>query len=176
MLDYKIVRQLMDTEALYKLALRETKANPQYDKDFQCPGCPVLYSNPVMTGIQEEVILPIIEEVFEKKLAKSYNYIRVYIHNSKLRIHTDRPACEYSVSLCLGYETKEYWPIWIEDTSGAAHEIILKPGDAVFYRGADCRHWRTWFKGVHYVQAFFHFVDVTGPYKDHANDITVVNP
>ena len=78
--------------------------------------------------------------------------------------HTDRPACEVSVTTCI----KKYddWPIVVEGKS-----FELKEGDAVLYAGYDQKHWRPGiYKGEGMAQVFLHYVDKIGPFKDHAYD------
>ena len=35
-----------------------------------------------------------------------------------LKRHSDRPECQYSITLCLGGEYDKQWPIWIQDYDG----------------------------------------------------------
>ena len=45
---------------------------------------------------------PVIEQNVNKKLWPTYSYFRIYDKGSDLKIHKDRPSCEYTVALCLG--------------------------------------------------------------------------
>ena len=93
--------------------------------------------------------------------------------------HTDRPSCEISISLCLGYEAEHAWPLLLELRSGTS-SIELEPGDALFYRGIEVSHWRQPMKGERAVQVFLHYVDQTGPYAelkyDKRNGIPFAKP
>jgi len=93
--------------------------------------------------------------------------------------HTDRPSCEISISLCLGYEAEHAWPLLLELPSGTS-SIELEPGDALFYRGIEVSHWRQPMKGERAVQVFLHYVDQTGPYAelkyDKRNGIPFAKP
>jgi len=111
-------------------------------------------------------LLPHFERVSGKKLYPTYSYARLYQTGEKLEIHTDRPSCEISATLTLGFEGKA-WPIYMGDEGGAnASKIEMAVGDAVLYRGMDKYHWRKKFKGEWQAQVFLHYVDADGPHKE----------
>ena len=96
------------------------------------------------------------------ELIPTYSFFSLYEKGNELKKHTDREACEITMSLCLGYEPNDNkWPIHLDDKS-----IDLMPGDAVIYRGIDLTHWREPFGGNYQAQAFFHWNDKNGPYGD----------
>jgi hypothetical protein len=51
--------------------------------------------------------------------------------------------------------------------------IVIEKGDAVIYRGCEIEHWRPVFNeespSWHH-QAFIHYIDLNGPYKDYEED------
>ena len=96
------------------------------------------------------------------KLFPTYSYFRVYKRGDTLAKHMDRPSCEISVSLCLGFEEGKTWPIWIEGPGGK-FSVSLQPGDALLYRGTECAHWREAFEGNGHAQVFLHYVNQNGP-------------
>lgn len=96
----------------------------------------------------------------------TYSFARLYTHGAELRRHTDRPACEHSVSLQLGTDGSAPWPLALEDLHGAAHELDLEPGDALCYQGTRLPHWRAPFSGQWYGQVFLHFVAAEGLHAD----------
>jgi len=49
-------------------------------------------------------------------------------------------------------------------------EINLNPGDLCLYRGCDLWHWREVFAQKWYLQAFLHYVNADGAYKDNLYD------
>lgn len=110
-------------------------------------------------------LLPLAEEVTQLKLFPTYSYFRVYKRGDILVRHTDRQACEISVTLCLGYEAERPWPILL-DGPDRISSIELTPGDALFYRGIECTHWREPMEGERAAQAFLHYVDQNGPYAE----------
>jgi alkylated DNA repair dioxygenase AlkB len=115
-----------------------------------------------MGGLMME-ILPLAEQIARAKLFPACSYFRVYKRGDALGRHTDRNACEVSLSICLGYEAARPWPIWIEGPQGVS-TIELAPGDALVYRGIECPHWREPLEGDLAAQVFLHYVDQTGPY------------
>lgn len=44
----------------------------------------------------------VVEANVNKKLWPTYSYFRIYDKGDDLKIHKDRPSCEYTVALCLG--------------------------------------------------------------------------
>jgi hypothetical protein len=114
-------------------------------------------------------LLPLAENVTHLKLFPTYSYFRVYKRGDILVRHTDRPSCEISVTLCLGYEAERPWPILL-DGPNRVTSIELTPGDALFYRGTECTHWREPMNGERAAQVFLHYVDQNGPYADWKYD------
>jgi|TARA_E500000318_G_C3565808_1_gene215575 hypothetical protein len=107
----------------------------------------------------------LMEELTNKKLMPTYSYWRMYTLGNSLKMHTDRPSCEYSVSVMISSD-KTPWPFVAGD-----REYIQKPGDAVVYKGCELPHGRpTAFEGDHHAQVFLHYIDVDGPHQDWAFD------
>ena len=104
---------------------------------------------------------PLVEQASGLALYPTYSYFRLYKHGDVLKRHRDRPACEISVTLNLGQEPAEPWPIYIE-RDAAPFAAQLCPGDALIYRGCDCFHWRDAYRGVRLAQVFLHYVDRNG--------------
>lgn len=156
---FQIHRNLIETKDLYRLALAIAAISGK--PDTQCKKSPAYYKNPLMNKIQED-LLPDIEKIFNKKMFKTYSFFRVYKNGEILLKHVDRPACEYSISLCLGYNSKSGWPIFLVSLDGKVNKIELEPGDAIFYEGRNCKHWRHRFEGNNQVQVFLHYVDQNG--------------
>ena len=111
-----------------------------------------------------------IGKIVGKKLIPQYTYARIYKNGSDLKIHSDRPECQYSVTLCLGGEYEKPWPIFIKDYAGKSHEVPLDVGDMVVYHGTELEHWREKFEGNTQYQLFMHYVDSEGEYKDRVFD------
>jgi hypothetical protein len=136
--------------------------------DEQVPGTPCRSGDWVMDGLLSD-LLPAVEKASGVHLFPTYAYFRVYKPGDILKAHRDRPSCEVSVSLCLGYSAPAPWPIWIAGPNGLT-AASLGPGDALLYRGTECEHWREPFEGDHQAQAFLHYVDQNGSYADWKYD------
>jgi hypothetical protein len=99
----------------------------------------------------------------------TYSYARYYRKGETLEKHTDRPACEVSITLHLGSD-RTPWPIYFTKPNGEVVSVELKAGQAVIYLGIISEHWRDEFKGQEYVQVFLHYVRSRGEYADHYFD------
>ena len=132
--------------------------------DEQVPNTPSGYGDFIMDGFLTS-LLPEIEQASGLQLFPTYSYFRVYKNGDVLARHTDRPSCEISVTLCLGFAEEKSWPVWIEGPRGTS-AIDLRPGDALLYRGIECAHWREAFEGKRLAQVFLHYVDQSGPHAD----------
>ncbi len=107
------------------------------------------------------MVQPRIEDIAGCRLEPTYSYLRIYKHADVLLSHRDRPACEFSLSLNIGQIPDQPWPLFVESPEGPV-EIVLRPGDALLYRGMDLFHWRERYAGQQLVQIFLHFVDADG--------------
>jgi hypothetical protein len=162
-----IVRNVTDTGVYHRKALAMEGTGRS---DRQCPLSDSFYGkmNDLQLSLHQEM-----ERLTGLELLRTYNYLRIYRKGETLRIHRDRPACEVSMTLCLGLRG-DPWPIHILDYDDRAHTIRLKPGDGLVYRGCDLRHWRdrnTWSEVL--TQMFLHFVDRHGPYAWAGGDAKV---
>lgn len=131
--------------------------------DEQVPGAPCIYGGSVLDGLLEE-LLPKAEFCTGLKLFPTYCYGRIYRHGDALKRHQDRAACEISISLNLGQEPAEPWPLHLA-LGELDVPIRLHPGDGLFYRGIELPHWREPFPGQRLSQVFLHYVDQNGPYR-----------
>ena len=146
--------------------------DPSLGGDPQAPKSHCVYGDPafdmVMAMSTEDI-----GNIVGKKLIPQYTYARIYKNGSVLEKHTDRPECQYSVTLCLGgiyeFETDK-WPIWIKDRADKSHEVLLEEGDMLVYSGCELEHWRDKFEGERQYQLFMHYVDADGEFKDRVYD------
>jgi len=136
--------------------------------DDTSPGALSAPGDVFMDGLLVD-LLSLAESVSELKLFPTFSYFRVYHRGDVLARHTDRPACEIGLTLCLGYDAEKPWPIMIE-CSEAPVSVELVPGDAVMYRGIDCAHWRDAFEGNHVAQVILNYVNQTGPHAEWKYD------
>jgi hypothetical protein len=118
-----------------------------------------------------ESLQPKIEALAGLTLLPTYSFYRVYVPNEQLLPHKDRPSCEVSCTLCLGYDYrgKDYrWRIHMGDA-----RLAMAPGDAVIYLGCEVEHWREPLlvpAGGWHAQAFLHYVRSEGPHAAHRFD------
>jgi hypothetical protein len=129
-------------------------------------------------------LTPAMQALTGRDVLPTYNYFRLYRKNDVCRTHTDREACEHSLSLTLGYSDDLVWPFdvgrdhtevsgVIEDGFGEAPyaTISMQPGDAVIYRGVNRRHGRVTPNPNRWsAHMFLHYVDRDGPFASHAFD------
>lgn len=110
-------------------------------------------------------ILPMMERVHGAPLLPCYSFLRIYRRGAELAAHLDRPSCEISTSITLGFRGTAHWPLWVGARQGAI-ALDLQPGDMLAYRGADLPHWRDRFEGELWVQAFLHYVSAQGEHAE----------
>ena len=136
----------------------------QTTKDDQCPVSEAIHGTPTFDKLLED-LLPHFEKVCGKRLYPTYSYARLYKPGEELKKHTDRPACEISATVTLGFEGNS-WSIYM-----AGNKIDMQVGDAVLYRGMDVEHWREKYtEGQWQAQVFLHYVDADGPYTEWKYD------
>jgi hypothetical protein len=130
-------------------------------------------------------LTPRISQVAGRGLVPSYAYFRIYQQGDVCRVHSDRPACEHSLSLTVELGDNIPWALSFEKRAleqplaqidpdfGAEpfSSLAMEAGDGVMYRGVNHRHGRLdpnpnrWSAHM-----FMHWVDPEGPYADHAFD------
>ena len=129
-------------------------------------------------------LTPFVSRVAEKDLLPSFCYFRIYGEGDKCRVHSDRPACEYSISLTLAYSDGKPWPLDVgldpvetpaelSDGFGDApyRALSMMPGDGVLYQGVRTRHGRvTPNPNRSSAHLFLHWVEADGPNRAHAFD------
>ena len=111
-----------------------------------------------------------IEEITGLKLFPSYSYSRIYLNGDELKPHTDRDACEISIT-CHVATVGEPWPIYMQAPGKEATKHILEPGDVCVYKGCEIKHWRE--KAVNTdinVQFMLHYTDQNGPNTSYKFD------
>ena len=151
-------------EVVHQYLIKRALFSRETTDDWQVPGTPSFYADPLM-----ETLLELVQSVAESfsglELFPTCSYARVYPRGAILNPHTDRVACEISLSLTLGYDASEIWPLHVSTPRGIQTAQLAR-GDAILYRGCECPHWRGEFMGEHHAQAFFHYVDRNGPYAE----------
>ena len=143
--------------------------NDRLGGDEQAPNSHCVYGDPAF-DMAMYMSTEDIGKIVGKNLIPQYTYARIYKNGSDLKIHSDRPECQYSVTLSLGGDYKKPWPIWIKDYAGNVNEVPLDEGDMVVYHGTELEHWRDKFEGNMQYQLFMHYVDSEGEFKDRVFD------
>ena len=105
-----------------------------------------------------------IESIFETELIPSYIFLRQYHKDSLLRIHRDRPVCEFSATILIHKDGEGTTALgFCDDEEGTnSIEVKMEEGDAIIFGGAkdfDGRwHYRPPVKQNSITQAFLHYV------------------
>jgi hypothetical protein len=140
--------------------------------DQQCPLSDAVHGAEAFDRLLE-YCLPYFEQASGLKLYPTYSYARLYSqHGEELKNHRDRPACEISATITLGFEG-DVWSIYMGDNEDKTNgtKIEMDVGDAVMYRGMDKWHWREpYFEGKWQSQVFLHYVDQNGPHAEWKYD------
>jgi hypothetical protein len=189
---YLLLKSLIDPELLKEPAPTE-RGQLNFDKfgnitqkeitESQVPGSISRYNHPKYVKFHTELKTKI-EEAIQSKLYETYFYDRFYFYGQDLKNHTDRDACEISLTLFISSNPEDYeWPIYIKGADGNIAKVVIKPGDGVLYKGCERPHWRDPFKpysvidqllGKHkkayFHQVFFHYVLSNGKRAHFAFD------
>lgn len=188
---YVHLKDFLNKEDCEKLVveLKKYVSDNKSVKDTQCPLSDSIHGRnaPTFDSLLEQ-LLPHFESVSGKKLLPTYSYARLYSPGDELKIHVDRPACEISATVTLGFEGN-VWPIfvgdWATEDDGRQvviennetryikneSQILMDVGDAILYRGVEKVHWREKYQeGKWQAQVFLHYVDADGPYKEWKYD------
>jgi hypothetical protein len=137
---------------------------------------------PLMTFLW--ALTPAVSRMVGRELLPTYDYFRIYQEGDICRLHSDRPSCEHSLSLTLGYSDGRPWPLdigsipmegpdYLRDSFGEEPfaSVPMQPGDAVLYQGVRYRHGRSTPNPNRWsAHLFMHWVDRDGPYRAHAFD------
>ena len=112
--------------------------------------------------VHREYLTSIVEKETDLKLIPTYCYARKYFQGSILNSHTDRDACEISLSFCLS------GPEW--EMNMGDNTIITKIGNAVIYKGCEILHGRSKPSSGEVIQVFSHWIISDGAKSNSAFD------
>lgn len=129
-------------------------------------------------------LTPVMSQLTQRALLPTYSYFRVYREGDLCWVHSDRFACEHSLSLTLAYSDGKYWPFEIGrerltqvrpvETTFQEDEyssVDMAVGDAILYQGVAYRHGRVTPNPNRWsAHMFLHWVDEAGPYRREAFD------
>ena len=103
---YVVCRAMLQEPALslyYKYARKQASAGRMDPGDEQVPNTPNAYGDLFMDGLLNDLV-PLVQHATGRMVFPTYSYLRVYKTGDVLVRHSDRAACEISVTLCLGYD------------------------------------------------------------------------
>jgi len=145
--------------------------------DSQAPGDFSKYGDPIFDSLLS-LGTEKMSELTGLDLIPTYSYHRLYTQGTELKRHKDRPSCEISTTLCLGYDNSNVdatkypdwdWPMFVGPKSGEkgtdGMPIHMKPGDMLIYRGDIVEHWREPLWGLNHAQVFLHYNEKSGQYN-----------
>lgn len=129
-------------------------------------------------------LTPTIAGILGRDILPSYAYFRLYRESDVCYVHSDRMACEISLSLTLDYSDGVPWALELAETAtvpeprvepdfGSApfRAIEMAPGDGVLYQGVTRRHGRTTPNpNLWSAHLFCHWVARDGEFASHAFD------
>ena len=129
-----------------------------------------------------------VEKSLGMDLLPTYFYDRFYYVGQQLKRHSDRPACDVSVTLQISTNSENPWPIWFNRPDGSDGYVVMKNGDAAVYKGCERVYWRDPLESrynrmqrrirkvrkmqddTYHHQIFLHYVNSQGPFVHFAND------
>ncbi len=133
----------------------------------------VIFNDPVARVLQR-ALLPVVADVVGAPIKPSYTLACRYADGAVLPMHTDRSACEYTLSLQLGPEPGRDgtpWPFHIADRAGGVRDLRMPRGSGVLFRGRELAHGRPCLApGALGATLLLHYVDIAfeGPAEDAA--------
>lgn len=93
--------------------------SPGCEPDEMCP-----LSESKYRGFDKwlSIAQPILEEGLGLKLYPTYSFARIYRPDERLNVHVDRPSCEITSSITVGFNGESVWPIYVlEKEESAIH-------------------------------------------------------
>jgi len=150
--------------------------NPE---EMQVVGSLARYNHPKYKQVHTKIRL-ILEDILGEKLYNTYYYDRFYFAGQRLYRHSDRDACEISVSVQISTNSEKSWPFCIETVNGEERFCTLQNGWGLLYKGCEREHWRDTLESRHgkikntinkifkieddtyHHQIFFHYVRANG--------------
>jgi len=133
-------------------------ANNRFGNDDQCPSSLCLGGDAALDAVLEW-IRPEVSRLVGFDLAPTYSYTRQYGKGEVLSRHTDRVACEISVTASIqipkgaGPSVVHLKPPNFDET-----KVEMFEGDGCVYAGTEVEHWRERFRVGGYIQLFLHFI------------------
>jgi hypothetical protein len=122
-----------------------------------------------MKNIYQARLRDMVEEWAGVPVEQTVMYgLRQYTQGARLLTHVDRLAT-HAVSLIVNIaqgNLTEPWPVEVQDHNDRLHEVLMEPGDVVYYESAKCLHGRNrpmMGQNAYYVNMFTHYRPVNDP-------------
>jgi hypothetical protein len=124
-----------------------------------------VYRDPLTVYLHRQLAFAISRATGEKVIP-SYVYAANYIEDAVLKPHTDRPQCEFTMSMQIAYapalkpREKSPWALCLDDLRENRVESYLACGDGLIYKGCELVHYRDALPKNHQsTSIFFHYVN-----------------
>jgi hypothetical protein len=137
--------------------------NNAFSKDEQCPASLSLGADRGLDAVMEW-LRPEISRLVGLELVPTYSYTRRYAKGELLLRHTDRSACEISITTSIQIP-KGAGPsvVFLKPPRHPETKVEMREGDGCIYAGTEVEHWRDRFRIDGYVQLFLHYISKRGP-------------
>lgn len=106
-----------------------------------------------------------VAQLVGRRTKPSYTFVSLYLEGGDLKWHTDRPPCEYTITLLLDYapldaQERSRWALKVAGRDGRTHDLRQRVGDALIFKGRELSHCRDVLPPGHRsASMLFHFVD-----------------
>jgi hypothetical protein len=124
----------------------------------------VAHSHPV-ADFWHDQLSERVSQLVGRRTKPSYSFVSMYLAGGELKWHTDRPPCEYTITLLLDYAPldgagRSSWPLLVKGRDGTTHSLLQRIGDALIFKGRELEHCRGVLPAGHRSGSLlFHFVD-----------------
>lgn len=140
----------------------------------------IVHANPV----DDSVLLyckHVAEKIFgHEELVPAYSFSREYFKGSELKIHKDREACQFTLTVTMCRRGEGHAKIWFSDSEDKTNAVCedLEEGDVLVFNGATAYegskwHWRDPLTLDSLFQLFLHYVAID---NSHNADFSYPKP
>ena len=131
-------------------------------EDRKTPGRKFIH-NDLVARSYHHALTPLMARFVGQAIKPSYVFVGTYERGAQLRLHTDRPPCQYTVSMQVDFNPEPNdscpWPLQIQ-AGDEDIKIYQKLGEAFLFRGTELAHCReTLGCAETSTSMLFHYVD-----------------